>query len=88
MVSHQQAQLRERPGPFYHVNDISVYLSRQRGRGGGPPIEKKELEALSCSFCPKRWSFKCLQSKNMHMLNGYAIMLVWGLLRLAPMQSS
>ena len=22
-----------RPGPFYHVNDISVYLGRQRGGG-------------------------------------------------------
>ena len=26
---------RGRPGPFYHVNDISVYLGRQRGGGGG-----------------------------------------------------
>ena len=24
-----------RPGPFYHVNDVSVYLGRQRG-GRGP----------------------------------------------------
>ena len=23
-----------RPGPFYHVNDVSVYLGRQRGGGG------------------------------------------------------
>ena len=22
-----------RPGPFYHVNDVSVYLGRQRGQG-------------------------------------------------------
>ena len=26
------------PGPFYHVNDISVYLGRQRG--GGVPNQK------------------------------------------------
>ena len=25
-----------RPGPFYHVNDINVYLDRQRGSRGGP----------------------------------------------------
>ena len=27
----------ERPGPFYHVNDVSVYLGRQTG--GGSPIK-------------------------------------------------
>ena len=32
-----------RPGPFYHMNDISVYLSRQRGEG--VPHRKNELEA-------------------------------------------
>ena len=37
-----------RPGPFYHVNDVSVYLGRQRGR---VPHQKNKLEALSCSFC-------------------------------------
>ena len=30
-------------GPFYHMNDISVYLSRQMG--GGVPRRKNELEA-------------------------------------------
>ena len=36
------------------MNDISVYLGRQRGGGGGGvPDQKNELEALSCSFCPK-----------------------------------
>ena len=33
----QYAKTGERPGPFYHVNDISVYLGRQRGEGS--PIE-------------------------------------------------
>ena len=28
---------RRRPGPFCHVNDVSVYLGRQRGEGGGVP---------------------------------------------------
>ena len=53
------------PGPFYHVNDVSVYLSRQR-RGGVPhrKNEADELEALSCSYCPRRWSFKRLQSEK------------------------
>ena len=27
----------ERPGPFYHVNDVSVYLGRETG--GGSPIK-------------------------------------------------
>ena len=35
-----------RPGPFYHVNDINVYLSRQR-KGSKP---KNELEAFACSI--------------------------------------
>ena len=49
-----------RPGPFYYVNNVSVYLGRQRG--GGVPRRNNELDALSCSFCPKHWSFECLQS--------------------------
>ena len=28
-------------GPFYHVNDISVYLGRQRGEGS--PVEETSL---------------------------------------------
>ena len=51
-----------RPGPFYHVDDVSVYLGRQRG--GGVPHRKNELEALSCSFCPKRWSFERSRSEK------------------------
>ena len=35
---------------YNHVNDISIYLGRQRR--GGVPDQKNELEALSCSFCP------------------------------------
>ena len=30
-----------RPGPFYDVNDVSVYLGRQRGKGS--PIERTSL---------------------------------------------
>ena len=35
----------------YHVNDVSVYQGKQRGRRGPPSKER-------ASFCPKRWSFK------------------------------
>ena len=42
-----------RPGLFYHMNDISVYLSRQRGEG--VTHRKNELEAWSCCFCLKCW---------------------------------
>ena len=45
------------------VHDISVYLGRQRG--GGVPDRKNELEAFSCSFCPKCWSFECSLSKKL-----------------------
>ena len=50
-----------RPGPFHHVNDISVYLGRQRGEVFD---WKNKLEALSCSSCSKHWSFKHLQSEK------------------------
>ena len=57
-----------RPGPLYHANDLSVYLGRQSG--GAILNWKNELEAFSCSFCPKCWSFKrwtkmCLSWFNM-----------------------
>ena len=47
-----------RPGNIYHVNDVSVYLGRQRG--GRVPCQKKKnkLGAWSCSFCLKCWSHK------------------------------
>ena len=32
---------RGRPGPFCHLNDVSVYLGRQRGEGS--PIERVSL---------------------------------------------
>ena len=31
-----------KPVSFYHVNDVIVYLGRQRGQG--PPYNKNELE--------------------------------------------
>ena len=40
------------------MNDVSVYLGRQKGGGGGGgggggvPNRKSELEVLACSFCP------------------------------------
>ena len=44
------------------MNDISVYLGRQRGEGGVPD-QKNELEPLSCSFCPKCCGFEHSQIK-------------------------
>ena len=38
---------RRRPGPFYHMNDVSVYLGRQGGPG--PPLE--ELPFVHTFFC-------------------------------------
>ena len=56
----------ERPGPFYHVNNVSIYLGRQRG--GRDPHQKNELEALSCRSCPKHWNFERSQSENVVLL--------------------
>ena len=42
-----------RLGLLYHVNgmnDVIIYLSRQRR--GGIPEQKNELEAFPCSICP------------------------------------
>ena len=50
------------PSPFYHVNEVSVYLGRQRR--GGVPDQKNDLEVLSCSFYPKYSIFECSRSKN------------------------
>ena len=44
---------RGRPGQFYHMNQCLQ-------RGEGVPNRKIKLEAFSCSFCPERWSFKCI----------------------------
>ena len=38
-------------------------------RGGGVHCGKNELEALSCNFCPKRWSFEHLWSEK-HTASG------------------
>ena len=40
-----------RPGPFYHVNDISVYQGRQRG-GRGPQLKGRISRILILSFEP------------------------------------
>ena len=49
------------------MNDFSVYLHVGRWRWGG----KNELEAFSCSLCPKWWSFKCLRSEKIPFLVKY-----------------
>ena len=40
-----------RPGPFYHVNDVSVYLARQRGEG--VPNRKNAFCACILHFEPE-----------------------------------
>ena len=47
---------------FYYVHDVSVYLGRQRG--GGVSDWRNKLEAFSCGFCPKRWSFERLLNEK------------------------
>lgn len=53
---------------FYidHVNDVGVYLGRQRG--GKVLGQKNKLETFCCSFWPKCWSFKCSQNKKLLLL--------------------
>ena len=34
---------RERPGPFYHMNDVSVYIGRQRGEESSIKKQKTSL---------------------------------------------
>ena len=41
---------KQRPGPFYHVNDISVYVDRQRR--GGVPDRKNAFRAHILCFEP------------------------------------
>ena len=41
---------RGRPGPLHHVNDVSVYLGRQRG--GEVPHQMNELEAYFIVSAP------------------------------------
>ena len=50
-----------KPGPFYHVNEVSVYRG---GWGGGLPKWRNELEAFTCSFHLKHWGFERLQSEK------------------------
>ena len=51
-----------KPGPCYLVNDVTVYLGRQRW--GGVPDQKNELEALSCSFCSIRFVSNVCEAKH------------------------
>ena len=52
-----------RPGIFYHVNDVNVYLGIQR-RGGGVPGQKNELEAFSSCVFPSVEFQKCTKQKT------------------------
>ena len=53
-----------RPGPFYHWNDVSVYLVGRRGWGGGDALLTHVLRfepgVVRFSFC-KRSKAQCLR---------------------------
>ena len=51
-----------RPGPFYHVTDVSVDLCRRRW--GEVLDQKNEVEAISGSFCLNHWSFEHSRSEK------------------------
>ena len=48
------------------MNDVTVYLGRQRE--GGVPDQKNELEALSCSFCSTRFVSNICEAKHVTLL--------------------
>ena len=56
------------PGPFYHLNEVSVYQGKQKGERSS-----QAFEALSSCFCLKHWSFEHSGSKQIsiiHIING------------------
>ena len=56
---------RRRPGPFYHMNDISVYLGRQRE---GPPLEELLFAHTFLCFEPEVVCFSLHEhSKLQHL---------------------
>ena len=59
-----------RPGPFYHMDDISVYLSRQcgGGGGGGSPIEKTSLRPYVVVSAPSTGVSNVRKVKNVLLL--------------------
>ena len=60
----QYAKTEEgRPGVIYHVNDVSVYLGRQRG-GEGSPVKRMSYRPDLTVSAPKHWSFECSQSEK------------------------
>ena len=54
---------RRRTGSIYHVSDINVYLSRQRGEGS--PIKRTSLRSFFIlQYQSKCWSHKCSWSEK------------------------
>ena len=51
-----------RPGPIYHVNDVSVCLGRQRGWGGKGPQSKELFSCTHSSFWTRSSTFFALQA--------------------------
>ena len=51
-----------RPGPFYHVNDVSVYLGRQRGEGS--LIERTYFLHMSLVLNQERYVFRFVNIWN------------------------
>ena len=57
---------RGRPGPFYHLNDVSVYLCRQRGVRG--PQSKGRILHMHSSFEPGAVHFSLRECSKLQCL--------------------
>ena len=55
-----------RPGIFYHVNGVSVYLGRQKAEGS--PIERTRLRPYLVVSAPSTGVLKVHESKNVSLL--------------------
>ena len=58
-----QLQIGGRPGPFYRVNDISVYLGRQRG-GRGPQMKEPCFAHVFFVLDKERYVFHFANIRN------------------------
>lgn len=57
----QYAKTGGKPGPFYHVNDASLYLGRQRRVS---PIERTSLRFSVVVFVPNTGGLNVCEAKN------------------------
>ena len=67
LIACSMQKQRGRPGPFYHMNDVSVYLGRQRG-GEGFPIERTSLRPYLVVSAPSTGVSNVCEVKNVPLL--------------------